>query len=171
MPINLYIFDLDGTLCERDKTDLRPKVARTLSTLANAEAKFAIATNQGGVGLRYWMEKAKFGEPEKYPTAETVIARLGIVLVQVEALTGQPWGLFFCFAYFTKTGKRGLLPNSSAPEWSFWHRKPNPGMLNAAIQWANVQPAQALMIGDRDDDMHAAKAAKCAFQFEGDFWR
>lgn len=38
-------------------------------------------------------------------------------------------------------------------------RKPLPGMLNDAIRDFDIDPAQSLMVGDRDSDMQAAKAA------------
>ncbi|MDQ0464642.1 D-glycero-D-manno-heptose 1,7-bisphosphate phosphatase [Caulobacter ginsengisoli] len=41
-------------------------------------------------------------------------------------------------------------------------RKPNPGMLVRALQDFAVEPANALMIGDRESDMQAAAAAGVA---------
>lgn len=66
----LYIFDLDGTLAALDSTNLLPGVAEWFD--ASPGVPCAIATNQGGVGLRYWMETKDFGEPGKYPTQAQV---------------------------------------------------------------------------------------------------
>nr|WP_160054269.1 D-glycero-beta-D-manno-heptose 1,7-bisphosphate 7-phosphatase [Shewanella litoralis] len=38
-------------------------------------------------------------------------------------------------------------------------RKPKPGMLNSASQFLNIDLSQSVMVGDKADDMRAAKAA------------
>lgn len=58
-------------------------------------------------------------------------------------------------------------------------RKPGPGMLEEIIQSLHLLPSDALFVGDRLEDMEAAKAADIEFQWEkdyfssidvGDFW-
>ena len=94
---DLYIFDVDGTIAERDATELLPGVAEWF---ANNQTAVAFATNQGGVGLRYWMETAGFGEPSKYPTAKAVQERLE----SIAKYLGVKWAnIYYSFAYQSKS--------------------------------------------------------------------
>lgn len=77
--LKLIIFDVDGTLAERVGDALLPGVFAWFAAHGQ-EYKIALATNQGGVGLRYWMETDGFGEPGKYPDEQSIWAQLGKIV-------------------------------------------------------------------------------------------
>lgn len=51
----LWMFDVDGTLCSSNTSDTLHLTA-VLWLEKHKPQKVALCTNQGGVGLRYWME-------------------------------------------------------------------------------------------------------------------
>ena len=86
MGMKLYIFDIDGTLTEKFGDTLKPEVAEWFRGMRGSDIKVALATNQGGVGLRYWMEQGGFGEPESYPTETKVYERLARISYAIYGL-------------------------------------------------------------------------------------
>lgn len=163
----VYILDVDGTICDRDSTELYPHVIAWLRSL-NAEDSIYLATNQGGVGLRYWMEQGEFGEPEKYPTADMVHGRLNNIARKIEFITGKPVVVKVCFAYRSKSsGINGPVPMVNGqipPEWDINNRKPNPGMLlDIRMGIPLAEKATCLFIGDREEDATAALRAGMQF--------
>jgi len=168
----LYIFDADGTLCDRQSGELLPDVAEKIATLPS-DSILTICTNQGGVGLRYWMEKDGFGEPKKYPTESQVKNQYRRIAKQIGAQR-----VYLSFAYQSKTsGKWGPVPNDSlitprerdtiwSPEW----RKPAPGMLLAALADHNCDKSDAVFIGDSDEDQEAAANAGIKFVHADEFF-
>ncbi|MBZ0294352.1 MAG: HAD hydrolase-like protein [Anaerolineae bacterium] len=169
-PYKLIIFDLDGTLVvDRESSELLPGVLDWF-TEHHAQQRIAIATNQGGVGLRYWMEVEKFGRPQKYPTEDRIWSRVDAVQAQ---LPGGPYPANACFAYQNRKGIWSPTPpdKRGQPEWSPDCRKPAPGMLRRAMTEAEIaNPADCLMVGDRVEDQLAAQAAGCAFQWAWEFF-
>lgn len=175
----LYLFDVDGTIAERDTVNILPGVREWFKALDWRVDKVAFVTNQGGVGLRYWMEKDGFGDPSKYPTREQVIHRLSEIEQELVPPTQELNSeIYVCFAYQSKTtGKWGPTPygaiadNFNIPqEWSMYWRKPAPGMLLQAMFMADVKPSDAVMIGDSDDDLQVAQAAGVKFVWAKDFF-
>lgn len=166
----LIIFDLDGTLViDNNSSQLLPGV-REWFAQHHRQQHIALATNQGGVGLRLWMEAERFGEPEKLPTKATVWARIDAVQAQ---LPGGPYPAYVCFAYQNRKKRWSPTPaeKRGLPEWTPGCRKPAPGMLRRAMTDAHItQPSDCLMVGDRDADHLAAKAAGCAFQWAWNFF-
>lgn len=169
----LIIFDMDGTLADRDTGELLPSVADWFNVYKHVTGgvKLAICTNQGGVGLRHWMTSEGFGEPEKYPTEDDVwyrinhvISQLGISQIEIPA--------YVCFAYKSKKGIWSPIPSTEKREykWSQNWRKPAPGMLLYAIKEADVLASETLMVGDSPDDARAAMSAPCDFQWAWDFF-
>lgn len=164
--MELIIFDLDGTLVERDTDVLLPGV-RAWFDIHRADYQFAIATNQGGVGLRYWLEQMGM-QANQYPNE--MAARTHVLLAQM-ALRDVSFAVYIAFAYRSKkTQQWAPIPpgKEDDPEWSPGWRKPNPGMLLAAM--AGHDPVACLFVGDSDDDRLAAEAAGCPFQFADDFF-
>lgn len=159
----LIIFDVDGTLSEYKTRQILPNVRETLAVLPTG-IKFAIASNQGGVGLRYWMETDKFGNAENYPTEWDVRAQIEKLLkeLNLEANT------YLSFAYQSKqSGKWNPMPLASETDLESWRhdwRKPEAGMLLRAMSDFGVSPEETLFIGDWSEDEEASNAAKCAFQ-------
>jgi HAD superfamily hydrolase (TIGR01662 family) len=169
MTYQLYIFDLDGTLAERDSTRLLPGVAEWFA--AHPDAITAIATNQGGVACRL------AGWGDHYPTEADVLERAHAVAKKLGIF---PLLVGISYAYQTKAGQwlDGDMPQVEVTDtWIAWQRdwrKPSPGMLLAAMRYVNVRPHNTIMVGDRDEDRAAAEAAGCAFTWAEDFfggWR
>lgn len=164
----LYLFDLDGTLAPMDGSELYPDAAQWLQD--NPAASWMIVTNQGGIGLRLWMETGGFGDPSKYPTLDSFRAR--IVALFPEPMMYER-KVIMCARYQSKkSGEWSPLPEKIG--WmSIWHqewRKPAPGMLRYAMSRKEVAPEHTLMIGDSDEDQQAAAAAGCDFMWAHEFF-
>lgn len=102
---DLFIFDLDDTLLPAGGATLYPVVLAWFQ--ANSWRKIAIATNQGGIGLRYWMEQDKFGDPSRLPTVEDFEARIDEIFPTADS---KP-PVFMCARYQSKsTGKWSPAP-------------------------------------------------------------
>lgn len=171
----LIIFDMDSTLASRDAGDLLSGVAEYFADLTvDTAPKFALATNQGGVGLRYWMEKDQFGEPKKFPDEPQI--REHIEKVMNNVYSASKWHVSFniqvCFAYRNKRGKISPTPPEfeHLHEWNISNRKPNPGMLLDAMSFYDIDADNTLMVGDRPEDKRAAENAGCAFMWAWDFF-
>lgn len=164
--IELIIFDLDGTLVEFPGEELLPGVIEWFEA-NRSRYKLAIASNSGGVGLRYWMEEGGFGNPDAYPTVDESHQR--VVNILDKLLLSVRRGdikVYQCFAYQAKTtGKWSPTPPGHAQSivWNESGRKPRPGMLLQAMKDYDVEPSQTLMVGDWPEDRRAAMAAGCHF--------
>lgn len=159
--MKLTIFDIDGTITDRDSTDIYPGATALIRSLSANGSRIALATNQGGPACH----DAGWSFSQNFPSLEQVQERLSIIKAQVESLAGQEIGLFACYAYKSKSGEI-LLPanlDPTAPEASPAWRKPQPGMLLAALAWADARPDEAAMWGDSAEDEDAAKLAGIEF--------
>jgi HAD superfamily hydrolase (TIGR01662 family) len=169
----LIIFDMDGTLADRDTGELLEGVADWFSIYKHVTSgvKVAIATNQGGVGLRHWMETGGFGEPEKYPTETAVWERVNHVISQL-GISQAEIRTCVCFAYKSQKGIWSPTPQGEEREykWSQHWRKPEPGMLLYLIKEHGVLASETLMVGDSPEDAQAAMRVKCEFQWAWDFF-
>lgn len=158
------LFDIDGTLADWRTSDLLSGVAEWFERHAS-DYKIALITNQGGVGLRAWMEEAGFGEPNKYPTEDLAHAHMDAVNM---ALPGGVYPLYVCYAYQAKSSGKWYPPDEddydTDPEWRHDHRKPAPGMIYDAIRDLHTTRAKTLLVGDRDEDRLAADNAGIDFQ-------
>lgn len=175
----LYIFDADGTLVEPWSIELLPGVEdwfRSIGALDSINRPaIAIASNQGGVGCRYWMETGNWGDPEQFPTeeqADTMYRDLGTSLGRL-ARTGI--AVYTAFAYQSKKGNWGPTPPNTRyiNSWSQDWRKPSSGMLLQAMTlfsgWIS-SPRDVLMVGDSEEDRLAAKAAGTEFMLADEFF-
>lgn len=174
MTLKLIIFDVDGTLAETYTLSLLPGVKDffTLSTSPDCgrPLRLAIATNQGGVSMRYWMERQGFGRPETYPTQEDVESRLRELLKALNA--GEETAVYVAYGYQNRKGQWAPVPAEfrDVPTYSQSWRKPNPGMLLQAMQDAGARPDETVYIGDRPEDQAAALAAGIRFEWAEDFF-
>lgn len=174
MTLKLIIFDVDGTLAETYTLNLLPGVKDffTLSTSADCGdlPKLAIATNQGGVSMRRWMESGGFGRPETYPTQEEVENRLQALLQTLNA--GEETAVYVAYGYQNRKGQWAPVPAEfrELPAYSQSWRKPNPGMLIQAMHDAGARPEETVYVGDRPDDQAAARAAGIRFEWAKDFF-
>ena len=174
---DLYIFDVDDTICGRPG-DLYPWAKRYFATLRDSGKKVALATNQNGVGLRYWMQPdpdqpAKFGDPERLPTVESVTERMDKIAAEIEEISGIVPIVNTSFAYLTKDGERWspAPPDSTSdPRWRRDWRKPEPGMLTSAMALAGMGEQGTLFIGDQESDLQAAMKAGIEFEFAESFF-
>lgn len=162
----LIIFDLDGTLADFPQGDILPGVKEWFTNHRELQRN-AIASNQGGVGLRYWMERDHFGDPSKYPTEDEVWAHIASVIEQLDPTMYAK----VCFAYRAKSGKWAPMPEDKEgdPCWLRDYRKPAPGMLNEFMGTIYL-PSETLMVGDSVEDEQAAQVAGCDFQWAWDFF-
>lgn len=174
--IGLFIFDLDGTLAPFDSDKLYPDAAKWIEdahAFPGAIVPFrswVVATNQGGIGLRYWMEKDGFGEPAKYPTLDDFEARINKLFPDLKPL--KAW-LMMCARYQSKSsGKWSPIPDhlKGLAMWCEDWRKPAPGMLEHAMIITGWAAEQTCMVGDGDEDEQAAKAAGVQFIHANEFF-
>ena len=172
--IKLIIFDVDGTLAEQFSLELLPGVRLFFDLLFRNDCpdtpRAAIATNQGGVGMRYWMEKAGFGRPHEFPTDEEINERMKELVAKIGH--GRIIPVYASYRFRTKQGKWAPVPPEEMgnPSWEQEWRKPLPGMLIQAMQDAGSAPDETLFVGDREDDRSAARAAGCTFEWARDFF-
>ena len=175
----LIIFDLDGTLADRETGELLEGVAEWFAE-NKAKHDFAITSNQGGVGLRHWMEVGGFGNPQQYPTEDEVIERAEKVrsAIGLDALTP----ILFAFRYLTKKGVWSPIPPDSDGKrrsdneddwldtaWDKEWRKPSAGMFFVAMG-ITFSPDETLMVGDRPEDEQAAAKAGLGFMWAWEFF-
>lgn len=172
--IKLIIFDIDGTLLKTAALDVLPGVQDFFTLIWNSpcqpQVKIAIASNQGGVGLRMWMEQDHFGNPRGYPTAAQVEERLQALLTLIGAAPDLP--VYVSYRYKNPEGVWSPvdIEKRGDPRWQAAWRKPAPGMLLQAMQDAGVNAQQSIYVGDRPEDEGAARAAGCAFYPAQDFF-
>lgn len=174
----LIIFDLDGTLAPMDSDELYPDAKQWLENTPHNPGSvmpwrsWAIATNQGGIGLRHWMEKDGFGEPKKYPTLQDFEARIAKLFPDVE--NEYRWWLQMCARYQSKkSGKWCPVPEwgTGLAMWNETNRKPAPGMLQHLMIVTGWSKAVTLMVGDSDEDKGAAEAVGCDFMWAWQFFK
>jgi hypothetical protein len=100
----LIIFDLDDTLTDRYKSELRPGIQALLKSIPRA-TKLAIATNKGNVGLYWWMKAGEFGEPDKSPQKPEAVTSQVMTVARIMAnVTGRDCGnkeigIYMSFAF------------------------------------------------------------------------
>lgn len=164
----LIIFDFDGTLVEFKTDVVLPNVVAFFTAMLQLDdrPKLAIASNQGGVSLHYWMKEGKFGEGKHldYPTLEDAEARFNRFLDKKPI--GIPLPIFVCYAYKSSKGNWAVPPSfvdENDRNWWATYRKPEPGMLLDAMEHYGVAPQETLMVGDMDEDLHAANRAACHY--------
>ena len=155
-PIKLYVFDADGTLrgctvpgqpCPNraGEWELLPNVRERLAQVAwdeRAGPHFAIATNQGGVGLGY------------FSAAEA--RQLVVDLVE---------------AAFGRRAPAGAIEICThAPFARCACRKPKGEMIARLMRRFRARPEETLFVGDMETDAEAARAAGCRFQWAHEFF-
>ncbi len=150
----LYIFDADGTLrrttveglpCPNrpGEWELIPGVRERLAGIDWNEARFGVASNQGGVGVGYLSLAAARGLLE-----EMVVEALGVP-------KAPPGSIEIC---------------PHAPHLGCPCRKPKPLMLLRLMRRFGTRPGETLFVGDMDRDEGAARAAGTRFMWAHEFF-
>jgi len=153
-PVRLYIFDADGTLrrttveglpCPNrpGEWELIPGVRERLGRIDWGEARFGVASNQGGVGVGYLSLAA---------------ARRLLEDMVVEAFGVRD----------PPPGSIELCPH--APHLGCPCRKPQPLMLKRLMRRFDAEPDETLFVGDMDKDEGAARAAGTRFMWAHEFF-
>lgn len=155
-PIKLYVFDADGTLrgctvpgqpCPNraGEWELLPNVKERLARIewdARAGPHFAVATNQGGVGLGYF----NAGDARQ------------LVVDLVEAAFGR-------------AAPRGSIEICThAPFARCACRKPKGEMIRRLMSRFRARPEETLFVGDMATDEEAARDAGCRFRWAHEFF-
>lgn len=173
----LIIFDVDGTLIDRGTGQLLPGRREFFLALAaeypdGSGPHLALATNQGGVGLRHWMEDGGFGEPEKYPDQAEAETRLNEVAETIGVLSGHWPAKYICFAYQARSGRWAPTPAGTDMDsrWNHDWRKPAPGMLLKAMLDVDINESLTLMVGNHVTDIQAGLAAGCTAAWAKDIF-
>ncbi len=154
-PVKLYIFDADGTLrrttvegqpCpnKEGEWELLPGVRERLAQIEWGErgAHFGVASNQGGVGMRYMA----------YETAYKLLWEMAR-----EALGREP-----------AEGAIQMCPH--APFIGCPCRKPKPLMLVRLMRRYGLGPDETLFVGDIERDEEAARRAGVRFEWAHEFF-
>lgn len=173
MALKLIIFDMDGTLVEKFTLNLLPGVSPFFDLLyrdgCEDPPSVAVATNQGGVGLRFWLQQRgkRFAQ---YPTEVEVEERLHDLAQRLGA--GSQLLTYAAYRSQTKEGQWVPVPAGAEgrPRWQAGWRKPRPGMLLQAMQDAGASRHETIFVGDSIEDQLAAQAAGCAFSWAADFF-
>ncbi|MFB5191876.1 D-glycero-alpha-D-manno-heptose-1,7-bisphosphate 7-phosphatase [Alicyclobacillus fastidiosus] len=119
---------------------LFPSAPGAIASLNAAGMFVGVVTNQGGIGLGYMTEDA-LGEIHKKMTTE------------LEATGARLDDIVYC---------------PHAPKSGCRCRKPKPGMIELLVQRHDLDVLRSYMVGDRDVDMLAGRAAGCKTVFVGD---
>jgi histidinol-phosphate phosphatase family protein len=132
--------DRDGTLIvDKDYlatvegVELLPGAGAGLAALAGLGFRLVVVTNQSGIGRGYFTADLVHAQ---FARLQRLLLPHGVALAHLE----------FC---------------PHAPAASCACRKPQPGMLLAAAEKLGLDCARSYMIGDKDADVGAGRAAGC----------
>lgn len=133
-----------GYVYQPEKFEFIEGVFASCKRFYDAGYKIIVVTNQSGIARGYYNE-AQFAELSSWMTAE--FAKHGVNISQV----------YFCPHHPSK----GNAPYVKECDC----RKPQPGMLLSAITDHQLDPALSIMVGDKESDMLAAKAAHIGHKY------
>jgi len=143
------IFDRDGVLnvdtgyaFDTARLEWMPGARAAVARVNRAGAVAVITTNQSGIGRGYYTE-------------DQMNAFHAEMLRQLAAEGGRIDRIYFAPHHEDAPEARYRVANH--PD-----RKPNPGMLLKALADFAVAPSDAIMIGDKESDMEAARRAGVA---------
>lgn len=149
------IFDRDGVLnvdtgyaYDPAKLEWMPGARAAVARVNRAGVLALIATNQSGIGRGYYTEDQMHGFHDE-------------MIRQLEAEGARIDRIYF--APHHEDAPEDHYRVADHPD-----RKPNPGMLLRGLAEFGVEPADAIMIGDKETDMEAARRAGVAgFLYRG----
>lgn len=168
--IRALLIGVDNVIVQEFQSQLHELAIDFLTWVKAQPDKPAIVliSNQGGVGLRYWMETEQWGEPGKFPSEDQAKRRLTEIQRQVTALTGETPLVVKCYAYYSaRSEKWAPVPDDVHPiNKMFWEptwRMPNSGMIKYAIQKLELKREEVAFIGLNKEEFMAAMAADIRF--------
>jgi D-glycero-D-manno-heptose 1,7-bisphosphate phosphatase len=143
------IFDRDGVLIvdhgyvgEVERLEWIPGARRAIATLNRSGLPVIVITNQSGVARGF------FGESDVAAVHAAMQADLAAEGARIDEFYVCPYHAEATVAAFR---------HPDHPD-----RKPNPGMILRAIADWRIDPQRALMVGDKETDMEAARRAGIA---------
>lgn len=170
----LLILDMDGTVkttASGAKFPLRPddqivipQAARQIERYAADDWTIVIASNQGGVAAGH---KSLSDVREEIEICLRSLPQIEIAFWCPD-LEGQSLYATHRDNIHPSTVEDDLATGLYRRRSPF--RKPAPGMLLAAADWAGHPVTAALFVGDRLEDENAARAAGCNFMYAS-YWR
>ncbi len=149
------IFDRDGVLnvdtgyCfDPDKLEWMPGAMDAVARVNRAGAVAVITTNQSGIGRGYYTED------QMHAFHAEMLRQLAAQGARIDKIY---------FAPHHEDAPEARYRVADHPD-----RKPNPGMLLKALADFAVPPSHAIMIGDKESDIEAARRAGVAgFLYRG----
>lgn len=149
------IFDRDGVLnvdrgyvYDPEAFEWIPGARRAVRRCNEAGVLVLVATNQSGIGRGYYDEAAM------HALHEQMQADLAAEGARLDAI-------YYC--PFHPEAQEELYRHPDHPD-----RKPNPGMILRALKDWRLDPADVILVGDKDTDMEAAERAGVqGVRFEG----
>jgi D-glycero-D-manno-heptose 1,7-bisphosphate phosphatase len=149
------IFDRDGVLnvdtgyaFDPDKLAWMPGARAAVARVNAAGAIAVIATNQSGIGRGYYTED------QMHAFHAEMLRQLAADGARIDRI------------YFAPHHEDAAEPRYRVADHP--DRKPNPGMLLKALADFGVAPGDAIMVGDKESDMEAARRAGVAgFLYRG----
>jgi histidinol phosphatase-like enzyme len=158
--------EIEGVLVEPFTTRLLSGVQEWFEQKPD-DVKVIVTSNQGGVGLRLWMETVEFGNPSRLPTDDDVMARILRIFDQLPRNSFS--GVYVAYHYQSKGGSSPRPALDPLPRWWLpsW-RKPNTDMLLAAgVEAGGLTRDQfkddLAVVGVHRFDVDAAKALGADF--------
>ena len=153
MTPRMYLFDIDGTVANRETGELLPGVEEFFENLPEGTA-VALVTNQGGPACH----DAGWAYSSNFPPLSKVEAQYAAIAKKL----GCGDRLYMCLAHQLKDG-RWIYPaglSDGDPRLDHEWRKPRHGMLIKAMADAGgIDPKHVMMVGDRPEDREAARTA------------
>ncbi len=179
----LLIFDIDGTLVERDSTDLMPGRKAFFQSLIGQNIYLALATNQGGPACR----DAGWEWSDKYPSLIQVEERINAIRQTLFEITEGIRPEVYMALVFVDKGGNVHIPKSMDPANMAYDgpdlatfeldlrinlswRKPEPGMIIQAMNDLKTTAEYTRVIGNGDEDRDACAKAGCNFSWAKDFF-
>lgn len=173
--VEVVLFDLDGTLLDstsqiseavaltRQKLQLPPANVKYLQSVIGLPAEYlfgdlSLQSNEiefAVKNFRMFLENSKLDASNLFESSTELLYSLRTKGIRLAVATNKPSHLATkalldsgILGYFDHTVGAEELPH-----------KPSPAILNRAINLLNSKPEVALMVGDRSEDIYAAKSA------------